>query len=228
VLDNPAACDRIKDGAIGEQCRQLNGYWAAFRHTDNVEQFQQDKELCGRIDQGAITKMCLDNLRVLDRDLFEGRWTEQHQIAATLLMFPVAGLTPMGVNTIRQPGQPLMYALPYLRTDRDRGLNSCLAYVWDTPSKEDRAAALDVVKKWGRGAGEHAETVGGAPIQVIEFSDSQMAYWASQDSVVAIMCFLPAHYAKKYGEERARAVEATPEMRLELIRQYLLKHPPSR
>ena len=40
------------------------------------------------------------------------------------------------------------------------------------------------------------------------------------------MCFTSAHYAKTFGEERARAAEATPEMRQELIRQYLLKHPP--
>jgi hypothetical protein len=54
-----------------------------------------------------------------------------------------------------------------------------------------------------------------------------MAYRASGDSVIDLMCFTSARYAKTFGEERARAAEATPEMRQELIRQYLLKHPPS-
>ncbi len=228
ILDNPADCLRIADGTLGEQCRQLNAYWAAFLHTDTVEQFQKDKELCEGIDHGAVTKSCLDNLRTLDRDLFEGHWTEQHQIAATMVMLPVAGLTPMSLNTVRQPGQPVMYVLPYLRTDRDRGLNSCLAYVWQTPSEQERAAALETVRAWGRGAAERTQTAGGNAIQVIDFSDAGLVFWPSMDSVVALMCFNSTHYAKTFGEERAHAAEATPEMRVELMRQYLLKHPPLR
>ena len=123
-----------------------------------MEQFQTDKELCGQIDRGAVTKTCLENLRRLDPDLFEGRWTEQHRIGATLVMVPVAGLTPMTVNTIRQPSQPVLFAVPYLRTDRERGLNSCLAYVWQTTSEKERAVALEDAKAWARGGVEYKQS----------------------------------------------------------------------
>jgi hypothetical protein len=225
VLDGADACKPIKDRNVRQQCRELNGYWAAFRQTETVEQFRADKELCGRIDPGAVVKICLDNLRGLDPDLFEGRWTAQHQLGQTMVLVPVAGLVPMGVNTFNRPNRPEFYALQYLWTEHERGLESCMAYVWQASTADDEFAAFREILAIVPGATPHIERVGGQPYVVGDLPDRHVAYWTSRDAVVAIVFWNAAHYIKTYGEKRAHAAEATSEMRAELIRQYILKHP---
>jgi len=60
VLADPAACGRIGDEALREQCRQLNTYRSAFAH--------RDLKLCEQVDGGTGSKRCAELLRAYSKD----------------------------------------------------------------------------------------------------------------------------------------------------------------
>jgi len=96
VLDNPEECGKIADQALGEQCRQLNTYQAAFRHVETIAQVRADKEMCGKVEPG-LTKTCLESLQlyVANPGAFENRLPlrmEVDPIEKVLILKPIAGM----------------------------------------------------------------------------------------------------------------------------------------
>jgi hypothetical protein len=219
VLQDPGGCDGVGDAAIRGQCRELNLYWAAFRHTGTVEEVQARKELCRQIDDGTATETCLKNLRMLDPELFQGQWTARHQRAAALVMAPTAGLTPVGEGTITEKGMPVMYVVRYLGRDGQRDVELAQARVWAGVGERERAVLVSEVRSWEPQGVERKGMVAGQGIGVIDSAGSYIAYWPSGSTFVAI------EFAKAGRGPGGVAVEATPAIRLELIRQYLAKHP---
>ncbi|QOY86790.1 hypothetical protein [Paludibaculum fermentans] len=226
VLDDPRGCEGIGDASLRRQCRELNLYWAAFRRAGTVEEVQAGKELCRQIDNGAASETCLKNLRMLDPELFQGQWTARHQRAAALVLTPVAELVPMGECTITEKGMPMMYMVRYLRTAPHRDVEVSQARVWVGVSETEQGSLVREVRSWVPEGVERKGVVAGQNVGVIESAGLYVAYWPSGSSFVALE--FPKASGTQVGGADAVAEQATPRMRLELIQQYLARHPAPR
>jgi hypothetical protein len=61
VLDNPDKCSSIANPAVLKQCKDLNTYRSAFLHFDSLQDVENNKAICRRL-EGPGAKTCLDNL----------------------------------------------------------------------------------------------------------------------------------------------------------------------
>ena len=99
VLEDADQCGKIRDASIEENCRQLNTYWAAFKHVDTYEQVQKDKVLCGEIDHKDISSTCLQQLElyVAQRHALQTPFNSEGNESTPFDMFPdsIAGLPVM-------------------------------------------------------------------------------------------------------------------------------------
>ena len=98
-LDDPNDCRKIGDASTRENCVQLNTYRAALLHVGSYEEINKAKEMCGQVDSGVISKICLDQLR-----LHSGMKGVDEPIPT--VMFPNA-LAGMPVMANRHCGPPL-------------------------------------------------------------------------------------------------------------------------
>jgi hypothetical protein len=74
---------------------------------------------------------------------------------------------------------------------------------------------------------DRVERIDGNPVTIHGNVKSYSAVWFSGSKIVKIVFYRAAFYSSTMGEQRARAAEAPPEVRRELLRQYLLKYPSS-
>ena len=233
VLANPEACATISDEAIAEQCRQLNTYRAAFRQVETIAQVRADKELCRKVDQGPGTKMCLESLAayIQSPDRFENRLplqmeTEIDPIEKVLILRPIAGMlvnrtTLSSLNPFRETA---CYSACYRTAAEPLAETSCVS-VWWVPPEEVSRYASTVGPALTEGA-KRVEVVEGNRIIMRDLANAYIAVWPSGTKVVEVTFYRATSHAG-LGERRARAAEASPEMRRELLRQYLLKYPSS-
>jgi len=64
VLEDVNECKKIASASLQENCRELNTYRAAFVHVDSYEEVRIGRELCNEVDHGAISKTCLERLKL--------------------------------------------------------------------------------------------------------------------------------------------------------------------
>jgi hypothetical protein len=62
VLQHVEDCANLRQLPLREGCRELNTYLAAFAHVDTYEEIQKGRQLCGEVDHGALSKICLEQL----------------------------------------------------------------------------------------------------------------------------------------------------------------------
>lgn len=62
VVSDVNDCRQISNHSLQEQCRQLNTYHGAFVHIDSYAQVQEDKQLCAQVDNGTMSRICLQEL----------------------------------------------------------------------------------------------------------------------------------------------------------------------
>ena len=234
ILDNPEECARIGDAAIREKCRQLNTYRAAFLHVETIAEVRADKELCRSVDQGTVTKACLQSLEGYIANPGRNRLPlrmEVDPIEKVLILTPVAGMsvTRKGVGHLNPFRETAAYTACY-SLDKVLQTDAACATVWWVPVEDegDRrfASNFDGEIGYTKGA-ERSEAVEGNTITAVDLPKLYEAVWSSGSKVVKVI-FYKAAFLSGLGEERARAAAASLEARRELIRQYLLKYPSDR
>ncbi len=62
VLQHVEDCANLRQLPLREGCRELNTYLAAFANVDTYEEIQKGRQLCGEVDHGALSKICLEQL----------------------------------------------------------------------------------------------------------------------------------------------------------------------
>ena len=61
ALDSPDKCSSIANPTVSKQCRELNTYRSAFLHFDSLNDVENNKAICGRLEEQAA-KTCLAEL----------------------------------------------------------------------------------------------------------------------------------------------------------------------
>ena len=231
VLDNPDDCRRIADYALAEQCRQLNAYRSAFRRVETIAEVRADRELCREVDHGPGSEACLKFLPVyignrLGYDRPPVRMREEiDPIEKVVILKPVAGMSVerWGVGELNPYRETVPYAVSYSAV---KGPTSADVSVIQLGPEDTAQGYLTYITRIP-GSVEHTESVEGNVIVTVDSSWYYRVAWISGNRVVSIDF---THLALSPGMDPAlaRTAEASPEMRHELIRQYLLKYPSSR
>lgn len=232
VLDNPEECGKIADQALGEQCRQLNTYQAAFRHVETIAQVRADKEMCGKVEPG-LTKTCLESLQlyVANPGAFENRLPlrmEVDPIEKVLILKPIAGMFVIrsGLGHLDPFRETATYGACY-SVDTKWQTDAACVTVSLVVSEEDRRTSSRIGAEDGYTKGaERIEVVDGKTVTTLDLPKTYTSVWSSGPRVVRVI-FYKAAFMSGLGEERARAATASLQARHELIRQYLLKYPSS-
>jgi len=61
VLDSPDRCSSIASTTLSKQCKELNTYRSAFLHFNSIQDVENNKAICRRLEERAA-KTCLDEL----------------------------------------------------------------------------------------------------------------------------------------------------------------------
>jgi len=228
VLNDPAGCDRIADPDTRKRCRDLNTYRAAFLHRDSIAQVREDKRLCESVDQGRVSKQCLEHLHndVRLRAPPRGSLSPppgMDSLANVLILTPVAGLAPSSPSLSYADlfEETAIYAARY-SSAAERGFDP-LSVVVDVfsaePTTKDLRARMAQNGGFPRGF-EKNETVDGSRVTTLERGTASIVAWTSGRRIVKL------EFERSGGIPRLdRAVAAAAVGWPELIRAYLRKYP---
>lgn len=236
VLDGPAGCKVIADRDLSQGCRQLQTYRSAFLHVETMAQVQADKKLCNSIDGGSISKLCLDRLRsyILNTKSYEDRpplRMEIDPLEEALILTPIAG---MGVGRnglgLTDPfDETATYFASYWRQARWPSLGAAgvsVEFIGDTDARRLIWARLLKFNQSPAKQAGHFEVFDGSPLFVYEAESASQAVWTSGDKLITISFSRAADFIRGgMSKHDAFMIEATPELRRELIRSYLRKYP---
>jgi hypothetical protein len=230
VLDNPEECGKIGNPALSEQCRQLNTYQAAFRHVETIAQVRADKELCSKVGPEFVAKECLESLQlyIANPGAYENRLPLQMEIdpiEKVVILAPIGGMSVIrsGVGSLDPFRETANYGVCY-SIDQWRTDSACVN-VWSVVREEDRRWVFnfDGENGYTKGA-ERTEVMEGNTVTTLDLPNTYTAVWSSGARVVRVIFYKPS-FLSDLGADRARAAAASPEVRRELLRQYLLKYP---
>jgi hypothetical protein len=231
VLDGAAGCRKIAAPDLREGCRQLQTYRAAFRHVETMAQVRTGKEICGQIDHGRISKLCLDHLHsfVLRADQYENRPPLRMEIEPSeeaLILTPIAGMQAFSHGLYRPDAfdETAMYTVRYQRMPRT-GLDAAtvaVELIRDAGERRRRFAAFVRPPPNANLEPRRIELFDGAPLAMSDKGRSSWVVWISGDKLITITL---NPYGQGAADEISRRAEVTPELRRALIRAYLRKYP---
>jgi hypothetical protein len=97
VLQHVEDCANLRQPRLREGCRELNTYLAAFAHVDTNQEVQKGKELCGEVDHGELSKICLEQLDTYVANSSAGGVVQPKPESIPDVMFPdsIAGVPVM-------------------------------------------------------------------------------------------------------------------------------------
>lgn len=236
VLDNAAACKRILDPDVSEDCRQLQTYRSAFRQIETMAQLQAAKEICNSIDHGGASHLCLESLHayILRPMDFDDRPPLRMDFASAeeaLIVAPIAGLQV--VSHTRADADPFagtaLYFATYQRESRPISMNSVQVRIEVAGDAGALRARFALMLKATHG---RFEMFDGSPMVRFEDERSSSVAWLSKDAIVTVAAnHMTANELRNslemLGERATHATDLTPGMSREVIRSYLRKYPAS-
>ncbi|MGB9455770.1 MAG: hypothetical protein WCB12_06985 [Bryobacteraceae bacterium] len=238
VLDGPAGCKKIADRDLSEGCRQLQAYRSAFLHVETMTQVQADKKLCNTVDGGRVSKSCLDQLHsyIWHPERYAGRLPVRMEIdplEEALILTPIAGMGVVrhGLGQTDPFDETATYYASYRRQAHWPWLDAVrvsVDFIGDTDARRLRWARLLKFNQSPAKQAGHFEMFDGSPLFVYEAESASQVVWTSGDKLITISFSRAADYIRGgMSKHDAFMIEATPELRRELIRSYLQKYPVS-
>jgi hypothetical protein len=100
---------------------------------------------------------------------------------------------------------------------------ACVSFWWVNTEEDRRYASAVMTDRSNQGV-QRVEVIDGNRVTIHDLAKTYHVVWSSGSKVVNVIFYRAAFHAG-LGEQRARAAEASPEMRRELLRQYLLRYP---
>jgi len=232
VMDNPEGCRRIGDPALREQCRQLNTYRAAFLHVETIPEVRADKELCRQVDQGPVSKKCLERLGfyVQQPDVYENRAPLRMEFdpkEQALILSPIAGMSvsQSSVNSLNPFRETVGYYACY-SLQKSLMEAACARVLWSGIKQELHPEYFVGGEGYKKGMEQH-EVIDGNNVVTVDVPKTFGAVWLSGSHVVSITFYHAAYWMSGRNSDEARAAEASPEAKREFIRRYLQKYPSS-